>query len=61
MDSTDRAEDLTGRQRDLDERHEGNRATADMDQAQPTREPTRDRQIGQDRQAELAERDSREG
>jgi len=56
MDDPERAERLSDRKRDLDQRHEGNRAT---DDDQPP--PTRDRQIAADRQAERAERDSSEG
>jgi len=58
MGHTDRAGNLAGRRRDLDEHHEGNRIDADMSQPQPTREATRDRQVGDDRPAE---RDRREG
>jgi hypothetical protein len=37
-----RAEDLKDRAGKTARAHQGNRATADMDQPQPTREPTRD-------------------
>lgn len=43
-DPEDRAAEMRERMADTAEQHEGNRVTAEPDTAQPTREPTRDRE-----------------
>lgn len=44
VESQDKARELTKRHQKIASEHQGNRATADEDSPQPTREPTRDQQ-----------------